>query len=91
MTPEPHKNGAAPAQLHLEPMQVCALVIIEGLAAGMQAAINQLGGFLKLPREADIVANAMGHLQRDKERLMQEWQRRLVVAPAGAIIDGKTL
>ena len=76
-------NGQA--QLQLEPLQLATMLVLDALAKAMETGMNQLGGFLGLKREADIIANALSHLQRDKQRLIEEWQKRIVIAPAAAL------
>ncbi len=77
-----------PKQLQLEPLQLGALLVIDGCAVALQTGANQLGGFLGLKREADLLLKALGVLQVEKEQLMADWQRKLVVAPASALVNG---
>lgn len=80
-----------PQQLELQPMQLAALLVLDGVAVALQTAANQLGGFLKLEREAQIVMKALVHIQQEKEKLVQEWQRKVVVAPGNTTVDGKPI
>lgn len=77
-------------QLSLTPMQMGTLLVLDGLSAAMQAAANQLGGFLKLPREADIVIRCGNMLQVEKDKLVGEWKRTVQLAtPASlSVIEG---
>lgn len=83
-------NGAQ-RQLELTPTQLAAMLVIDAQVAQLQIAANQLGGFLKMTREADLIVSAMKVLAEGKERLVQEWARKVQIVPAGALpaIEGK--
>lgn len=72
-------------QLMLEPMQLAALLVLDAQVAQLQVGANQLGGFLKLHEEADILVRAAQYIQRRKEKLMDGWGRRVQLVGAGAM------
>jgi hypothetical protein len=82
-------NGQQQIQLTAE--QLAAMLLIESLLSTMQVTVNQLGGFVKYLPAANMVANAGAVLGKDYERMKADWQRSVVIAPAGAlsVIDGK--
>lgn len=71
--------------LQLDPMQLAAMLVFDGCMVALQTGANQLGGFLKLKREADILVGALDFLNKEKTKLMNEWSNKLVIAPANAI------
>lgn len=77
-------------KLSLEPMQLATLLVFDACGIAIQNGCNQLGGFLGLRREAEMLAQSLAALQHAKDALLAEWQRKVVVAPAGAlsVIEG---
>lgn len=73
--------------LQLEPLQLAAILILDGCSIALKTGADQLGGFLGLKREADILVKALNIIGADKKQLMEEWQRKIVVAPAAALPD----
>ena len=71
--------------LSLTPHQLGAMLVLDSLIVGLQTGANQLGGFLGLKREGDILANAMHSLAREKELLMSSWAKQVQVFPAAAL------
>lgn len=79
-------NGNPPQQkLELTPMQLASLLVLDSCAAALQTGVNQLGGFLHLTREASILEERLKDLQREKEKLVESWSRRVQLVPAGAM------
>lgn len=78
-------------KLDLNPMQLATVLIFDLCGTTLSTGINQLGGFLGLRREAEMLGQALAALQHAKETLIGEWSRKVVVAPAGAmsIIEGR--
>ena len=77
-------------QLSLTPMQMATLLVFDLCGSTLQTGCNQLGGFLGLKREAEMLAQGLAAVQAAKESLLNEWSRKVVVAPAGAlsVIEG---
>ena len=82
-------NGAA--QMSLNHEQLASMLLIENLLSQMQLAANQLGGFLKYEPAANAVLFARQTLENDYGRMRQSWERSIVLAPAGAVIEGRKL
>jgi hypothetical protein len=78
-------NDQPKPKLELTPHQLCAILIIESQCAQLQLGANQLGGFLGLKREAEMLLNAIQVLQKDKERLIHDWSKQVQIVPASAI------
>lgn len=70
------------------PMQLAATLLLEGEAQRLQVSANQLGGFLKLTREGDILIQAQQVIIRELQKLQREWAGEIVLAQPG---DLKTL
>ncbi len=90
------ENGKAVQQnLTLQPLQLAALLVIDGILNAMQTGANQLGGFLKLKTEGDILVRSLQILGKEKEALMNDWARSIQVVqalpngPVNGIIKGK--
>ncbi len=81
------KMGQTHKKLTLTAPQLATMLILEAQMNQLQIGANQLGGFLKLTKEADILVNAIQFIGRQKEALMEEWDRKVQLAPAGAIIE----
>ena len=73
-------------ELVLEPMQLCTMLVLDSVCVALQTGANQLGGFLKLEREASLLAAALKMVSDGKEKLMGEWQRKIQVVPAAALV-----
>ena len=69
-----------PQELMLEPMQLAALLVIDGVAMAVQTGANQLGGFLKLEREAQILTKVLALLVHGTARTVPRRLARAVVA-----------
>lgn len=74
------RNTKEQQVLRLTPEQLCTLLVFEAQAAQLQTAANQLGGFLGLKAEAEVLLSAKGHLDAAKVRMQAEWQRTVQVA-----------
>ncbi len=72
-------------QLDLQPMQLATLLVLDGACVALQTGANQLGGFLKLEREANILTSALKLVVTEKEKLIAEWGQKVQVVPAGAL------
>lgn len=75
-------------RLDLTPMQLAAVLVIESQIAQLQIAANQLGGWLKLTREADILVNAMQIIVKDTEKLKADWAKQVKIFPEAALAPG---
>lgn len=71
--------------LSLQPMQLAAMLVLDAAIAYLQIGANQLGGFLKLEREADILVQAMNVIGNQKSALMAEWENKVQIVPASAM------
>lgn len=74
-------------KLELQPLQLATIIILDACSTALQTGANQLGGFLKLEREASILMKALNVLEGEKQKLVQEWQQKIVVAPANTLIQ----
>lgn len=75
-------NGTAKQGLELEPLQLAALLVLDGCCINLKTGIDQLGGFLGLKREADILAERLKDLVREKEKLIEDWKRKVKLVSA---------
>lgn len=91
MSDQPQQPPNGTQHLSLTPEQYATMLVVDGLLSHIQTAVNQLGGFVKYTPAAEMVAHAGSVLGRDYEALKQQWQRSVVIAPAGALsaIEGK--
>lgn len=69
--------------IKVTPMQLACALVLEAQAAQLQIGANQLGGYLKQVREADILIQAQQLIQRELQKLQKEWAGGLVVAQPG--------
>lgn len=79
-------------KLELSPLQLATVLVMDGCAMSLQTGANQLGGFLGLKREAEVLAKVGKLLDDEKQKLISEWQHtvKLVDASAmGSVINGK--
>ena len=74
-----------PQELMLEPMQLAALLVLDGVAMAVQTGANQLGGFLKLEREAQILCKVLALLVDEKKQLVDDWGRKVKLVDASAV------
>lgn len=79
------KNGKQTQNLSLNAAQLGTMLVLDAQLASLQVGANQLGGFLKLEREANILVSAMHQIQRDKELLMKSWASQVQVFPPSAL------
>lgn len=68
--------------------QLAAFLTLEGQMAQLQIAANQLGAFLKMEKEANILIQAMTFIGNQKNALMAEWERKVQLVPAEAMPKG---
>ena len=73
-------------KLELQPLQLAAALVMDAQIAQLQVGANQLGGFLKLEREANILLEAAQLIGKKRQELMDEWSRRVHLAPANALV-----
>ncbi len=78
-------NDKPKNELRLTPHQLAAMLVLDAQVAQLQIGANQLGGFLGLKREADILVNAIQVIQKDKERLVESWAKTIQIVPASAL------
>lgn len=83
-------NGSIALTTH----QLAALLVLEAQAQQLQIGANQLGGFLKLKAEADILVEAIALIQRKTGELRAQWARTVQIVdaasmPAAPVINGK--
>lgn len=71
--------------LRLTPHQLGAMLVFDAQLASLQVGANQLGGFLKLEREATVLVGAIQHIQREKDKLMAEWAKAVQIFPVAAM------
>lgn len=71
-------------KMELTPMQLAAVLVIEGQIAQLQVGANQLGGFLGLKREADILINAIQVITKDRDALVASWAKQVKIYGADA-------
>lgn len=78
--------------LSLNPSQLATMLVIDQCCSALNFGVNQLAGGLGLKDEALVLARALEQLSRDRDALVQQWNRAVVIAPAGAlnVIDGKS-
>lgn len=81
-------NGAQPK---FTGKQAAVLMTLDMVCVVLQTAANQLGGFLELQAEGNILVRALAQVSQDKERLVADWRRSVVLAAPAAlsVIDGK--
>jgi hypothetical protein len=85
-------NFAPPPQtIRLTPHQMATMLVIEGAMATLQMGSNQLGGFLGLKDEADLLMSACNHLGKGLEEMKREWEGKVVLVGAGAMPAERTL
>lgn len=73
---------AEPKNLHVTPMQMATLLVLEGQIAFLQVGANQLGGFLKLTEPADILIEAARLIETKKVALQRSWESGIKVVSA---------
>ena len=78
-------NGPKPKTMELNSNQLAALLVLDGQSAQLQIGANQLGSFLKLKREADILIAAIELIQKEKEKLISDWAKLIQIVPASAL------
>ena len=71
--------------LSLNANQLATLLVIDQCCSALNTGVNQLAGGLGLRAESMPLARALESLMRDKEALLLEWSRSVVLAPAGAL------
>lgn len=74
--------------------QLATLLVFEGACAALQTGANQLGGFLKLEREALVLADAIQLIDKAKREFAAEWSRTIQIVsgmPSESVINGKVL
>jgi hypothetical protein len=82
-------------KMELTPMQLATMLVLDNCCVTLQTGANQLGGFLGLKREADILHERLKDLVREKEKLIESWGRKIQLVPASAmppappVINGK--
>jgi hypothetical protein len=87
MSLPPMVNGKfqKPQDITLQPLQLAALLVLDGCCVALQTGANQLGGFLKLEREAGILMTALKQVTTDKEKLVADWGRKVQLVDASAV------
>ena len=86
--------GTPQKKLDLQPLQLAALLVLDGCAMALSTGANQLGGFLGLKREAEILVRCGQMLDSEKQKLLSDWTQlvKLVPLPAGlSVINGKKI
>jgi hypothetical protein len=78
-------KAAEPAQLRLTPLQLVTVMVLEGQAEQLQIAANQLGGWLGLKAEADILVSAREHILRAKTKMQASWLNAVQVVSAADV------
>lgn len=73
------------AKIQLTAQQLATLLVLEGACAQLQTGANQLGAFLGLKREADVLVQAIQLIDREKQSLTKEWERTIQIVGAGAL------
>lgn len=73
------------SSIRLTGPQACATLVIEGQLKALEVAANQLGGFLKLEKEAHVVLAALNVLAAGFAQLQREWQGAVVVVSASEL------
>ncbi len=66
--------------LRLTPHQLATVLVFDGAIAMLQTGANQLGGFLKLKAEADVLISAIELIGSRKVALQKEWGGGIVIA-----------
>ena len=66
--------------IRLTPHQMATMLVIEAQIQALQMGSNQLGGFLGLKDEADLLMSAANHLAKGLEKFKRGWETGLVIA-----------
>lgn len=69
-----------PTTLKLTPKQLAAMLVVDACRAALQTGANQLGAFLGMKDEADILVKHVDGLKADFEALEQKRAAGIVVA-----------
>lgn len=79
-------------KLHrMTPEQMASYLLIEHALVCLQSAANQAGGFLKQTDAGDALLEAQALLGKRRDELLEKWDRKIQIAPAGAIINGSVI
>jgi hypothetical protein len=78
--PQPEKQA-----IRLTPQQLGTLLVLDGLVVALQTGANQLGGFLGLKAEGNLVLQALEVLVKGRDGLRAEWAKAVQLAPASAL------
>ncbi len=68
--------------IQVTPLQMASLLVLEGQIAQLQVGANQLGGFLKLTKEADILIEAAQLIEKKKVEMQRSWETGIQVVSA---------
>lgn len=71
-----------PIKMRLDANQLATMLILDGAISFLQIGANQLGGFLKLTAEADILMGAIEFIGTRKIALQKEWSGGIQVVQA---------
>lgn len=83
-----------PVKMTLTAHQLATVLVLDGAMAALQTGANQLGSFLKLQDEANILVGAINYIGTRKQDLQAQWERRVQLVGAeelGPVINGKVL
>ena len=65
--------------------QLATMLMFELQSAQLRTAASQLGGWMKLEREAKVLVDAADSIERQKVDFIKEWQRTIQIVSAAAM------
>lgn len=72
-------------RLRLTANQLATMLVLDGAIAHLQTCANQLGGFLKLKDEAEILMGAVEYIGTRKMAMQKQWDGSIVVVQPGDV------
>lgn len=70
------------SSIRLTAQQMATMLVLDSAMAFLQIGANQLGGWLELKKEADILVGAIEFIGTRKMALQKEWANAVVIAGA---------
>lgn len=72
-------------RVRITPDQLATLLVLDAAMAALQTGANQLGGYLGLKDEAEILTGAIAFVGSRRDELQRQWSAAAQVAQPGDV------
>lgn len=82
-----------PKKLELTPTQLATVLVIDGCVSNLVTGANQLGGWLGLKSEAEVLARIANLLEGEKQKMIADWTTLVKLAAPGQypVVNGSVI